>query len=172
MNEVTKKNENHNLKTSNKHFELLLKVCLIIGIIVVSGFIVYYVLTPEPGYITFGILNEDQEAGTYPTEAAINETISFYLTVGNYLDREFAFRFKIKKGNKDTVLSSSGSNGSLYFTQGNFTLKPNEHKLYGEYNVSFSEVGVNQKIITELWRINSEAEEFYDILFLRLNITN
>jgi uncharacterized membrane protein len=171
MNDI-KRSEGTDLKTSNKHFETLLKVCLIAGIIIVSGFIIYYILTPEPGYTTFGILNEDQKAENYPTEAVVNETIIFYLTVGNYLDREFSFKFKILKGDNQTVLSSSGSNGSLYLTEGNYTLNPNESKIYGGYNISFSEVAENQIIITELWQIKNHVEEFYDILWLRLNITN
>ena len=82
------------LKMNNKYFEKLLKICLIFGILVISGFIIYVILTPEPGYVTFGILNENQEAGEYPTEASVNETISFYLTVENNLDRKFSFGFQ------------------------------------------------------------------------------
>ena len=44
--------------------------------------------------------------------------------------------------------------------------------MYGEYNISFSEVGDNQIIIAELWQIKSETEEFFNILYLRLNITS
>ncbi len=172
MNEITKKNEKKDLKVSNKHFEIVLKISLIIGIIIVSGFIVYYLLNPEPGNITFGILNEDKRAENYQTEASVNETISFYLTVGNHLDRNFTFGFKIKKGNSNTILSSSGSNGTLYLTLGNFTLNPNQGKIYGNYSISFAEAGENQKIIAELWEINNKTEEFFNIMYLRLNITN
>ena len=52
-------------KTSKKQFDLIVKICLVSGIIIISGFIIYYALTPEPGYITFGILNEDREAENY-----------------------------------------------------------------------------------------------------------
>ncbi|MFX0156064.1 MAG: hypothetical protein ACFE9Q_16210 [Candidatus Hodarchaeota archaeon] len=172
MNEINKKKEKEDLTISKKQFEILLKICLIIGIIIVSGFIIYYLLTPEPGYVTFGILNGNQEAENYPTNASINDPISFHLSVENHLDRDFTFRFKIKKGNNHTVLSSSGSNGTLYLTIGNFTLKPEQTRIYGEYYISFSVVGDNQIIITELWQIKSEVEEFYNILWLRLNITN
>ncbi len=161
-----------NLKSNNNLFEKLLKICLILGIIVVSGFILYFVLAPEPGYVNFGFLNENQEAGNYPTEASVNETISFYLTVENRLDRDFKFRFDIKRGNNTTFLSSSGSNGTLYQTIGNFTLDPNEFQIYGQYNISFSEVGENQIIIAELWQFKQEIEEFYSIVFIRLNITS
>lgn len=161
------------LKDQNNHFEKLLKLCLIFGIIVVSGFVIYFILTPEPGFIAYSILNENQEAGNYPTKAAANETISFYLNVENHLDREFMFGFKIKKGNKDTLLSSNNpSNGTLYQTLGNFSLNPNEIQIYGEYNISFSEVGEDQIIIAELWQIKHEIETFFIVHYLRLNITN
>ncbi len=171
MNEITKEKEKNDLKISNKHFEIVVKISLIIGIIIVSGFIIYYLLTPEPGSITFGILDEDKRAENYQKVAFVDETISFHLTVGNYLDRDFTFGFKIKKGNNNTVLSSSGSNGSLYLTLGNFTLNPNESKIYGEYNISFSEAGDDQIIIAELWAIKNGIEEYFNIMYLRLNIT-
>ncbi|MFX0006493.1 MAG: hypothetical protein ACFFA7_06545 [Promethearchaeota archaeon] len=161
------------LKDQNNHFEKLLKLCLIFGIIVVSGFVIYFILTPEPGFIAYSILNENQEAGNYPTKAVANETISFYLNVENHLNREFMFGFKIKKGNEDTLLSSNNpSNGTLYQTIGNFSLNPNEFHIYGEYNISFSEVGEDQIIIAELWQIKHEIESFFIVHYLHLNITN
>jgi len=172
MNEITKKNEEKDLKISNKHFEILLKISLIIGILIVSGFIIYYLLKPEPGYVTFGILNEDKRAENYPTEATVNETISFHLTVGNHLDRNFTFGFKIKKGNSNTIIGSFPSNGTLYLTLGNFTLKPNQGRIYGNYSISFLEAGEDQIIIAELWEIINETEKFFNIMYIRLNITN
>jgi len=167
-----KSNEKINLKISNKQFEIILKICLIIGIIIISGFIFYYIFTPEPGYVTFGILNENQKAEDYPTEAAVNESVFFFVTVDNYLNKEFTFRIKIKKGDSNTVLSSNGSTGTLDSIIGNFTLKNNENWISEKLNVSFSEVGAYQIIITELWKIINEVEEkFYNILWLRLNIT-
>ncbi|MFX1322063.1 MAG: DUF1616 domain-containing protein [Promethearchaeota archaeon] len=168
-----KNNEKINLKISNKQFEIILKICLIIGIIIISGFIIYYIFTPEPGYVTFGILNEDQEAEDYPTEATVNESIHFYLTVENYLNKKFNFRVKIKKGDNFTVFSTvKGTNGTLDFISDNFTLKSNEKWISEKLNVSFSEVGTNQIIFTELWQIINDFEEkFYSILWLRLNVT-
>lgn len=160
-------------KINNKQFENLLKICLIMGIIIISGFIIYYAFTPEPGYVTFGILNEDQEAEDYPTEAVVNESIHFYLTVENYLNKDFTFRIKIKKGDIFTVFNTvTGTNGTLDFIIGNFSLKNNEKWISEKLNVSFSEVGANQIIFTELWWVFSDTEEkFYNILWLRLNIT-
>ncbi|MHA1985911.1 MAG: DUF1616 domain-containing protein [Promethearchaeota archaeon] len=164
--------ENQSKRLSKKQFDFLLKICLIIGIIVVSGFIIYYIFTPEPGYVTFGILNENQEAENYPTEATINESVSFYLTVENKLVTEFSFSIKIKKGNNNTVLSSIGSNGTLEY-EVNDSLNYSNIWISNKLNVSFSQLGANQIIIAELWRISSnEIEKFFDILWLRLNITS
>ncbi|MFW9783846.1 MAG: DUF1616 domain-containing protein, partial [Candidatus Heimdallarchaeota archaeon] len=159
--------------SSTKQFETLLKICLIIGIIIISGFIFYYVLAPEPGFITYGILNENQEAGNYPTNVTVNNPIFFYITVDNHLDRSFSFQIQIKKGDNTTIMNpSSGSDGALNYTIGNFTLN-NEHSwLSGQLNVTFSNVGDNQILIAELWEIQDIEIEFYDILWLRLNITS
>ena len=159
-------------KSSKKEFDILLKICLIIGIVIISGFIIYQIFKPEPGYVTFGILNENQEAENYPTEASLNENISFYLTVENYLNRDFSFQIQIKKGDNMTSMNpNSGSDGSLNFTIGNFTLKNKESWLSGKLNVSFSEMGENKIVIAELWQIKNTILEFHNILWLRLNIT-
>jgi len=162
-----------NQKTSYKHFDILLKISLILGITIVSGFIIYYVLNPEPGYVTFGILNENKRAENYPTKASVNETIFFYVSVGNHLNRDFLFQIRIKKGNNNTILASSmESNGTLVLIVGNFTLKNKDNWISEQLNISFSEIGENQLIITELWQITKESLiKFYNNVYLRLNIT-
>ncbi len=172
MNEIIKKNKNNTLKESNRQFETLLKISLIIGIIIVSGFIIYYLLTPEPGYITSGILNRDKKAENYPTEAKVNESIPFYITVGNYMNRDFSFQIQIKKGNNDTLMGPNiPSNGTLDIIIGNFTLINKENWNSGRINVSFSESGENQRLIVEIWQIENKGVEFYSNLFIWLNIT-
>jgi len=161
-----------NFRSSLREFDTILKICLIIGIIVIAGFIIYHALKPEPGFVTFGILNENQEAENYPAEASVGENISFYLTVENYLERDFFFNIKIKKGNNNTVLSSTGSNGTLTFSV-NSSLHHKETWKSSRLNISFSQIGENQIIIAELWQnFTSKPEKFYNILWLRLNITS
>ena len=173
MNEINKRNEKKDLTVSNKHFEKLLKICLIIGIVIVSGFIIYYILTPESGYATLGILNEEQKAENYPTEAIVNETISFYVTVENQMEREFSFRIEILKGDNNTIVNSSGSINSLsYFNTTKTTLLHNQFWMSDMLNISFSQPGAKQRVIVELWEIKGEIEVFYNNVYLWLNITN
>jgi uncharacterized membrane protein len=162
------------IRKSKKQFDILLKVCLIIGIIVVSGFIIFYVLTPEPGYITFGILNENQEAENYPTNATVGQNISFYVTIDNQMKREFSFRAEVLKGDNYTILTSSGSiNATSYFNTTKITLLQNQFWISEMLNISFSQPGADQRIIVEIWEIPSfGTKKFFDILWLGLNITS
>ncbi|KKN71865.1 hypothetical protein LCGC14_0416140, partial [marine sediment metagenome] len=105
--------------------------------------------------------------------ATVNETISFYVNVGNYLNRNFSFQIQVKRGNKDTLMALNvPTNGSLGFIIGNFTLNDKEGWTSEQLNISFSEQGENQIIIAELWQIKNAEENFYSKVWMRLNITS
>jgi len=165
---------NKKVLNSYKEFDKILKILLIIGIVIVSGFIIYAVLTPKPGYWYLGILNSDKKAENYPTNAAVDENITFYISVGNFLNRDFSFHIEILKGNNDTVLGSSPSlNATSFVNSSTITLLHREVWISSAFNVSFSQVGTNQIIIAELWEIPSAGiRRFYDVVYLRLNITS
>ena len=165
------KNTEHEL-TNRKQFEKIVITSLILGIIIVTGFITYYLLTPEPGFVVFGILNSEGKAENYPTEANVAENISFYVSVENYLNRDFTFKVEVLKGDNNTILSSTGyENAMSYFNTTQTTKKHGEIWISEMLNVSFSNPGSNQIIITVLWEIiDNSTENFYNILWLRLNI--
>ena len=166
--------ETRKLKKNYKEFDKILKILLIIGIIIISGFIIYAFLTPKPGYYYLGILNSDKKAENYPTEAAVNETITFYISVGNYLNRDFSFRIEILKGDNETVLGSSPSlNATSFVNSSTITLLHRVEWISNAFNISFSQPGNNQSIIAELWEIPSVGvRRFYDVVYIRLNITS
>ena len=171
MSEGIKKKKKSTLDRSNKQFEKLLTVCLLFGIIVVGVFIIYYIATPEEGFVLFGILNEDQKAENYRTDAVVGENISFFMSVENYLDRDFTFKINVLKGDNNTVLNATGGNGVLNFTTSEVTLKHGETWMSDNSSISFWEVGENHIIIFELWEVSLPSDKIYTILWLRLNIT-
>ncbi len=164
----------NSLKKNYKEFENILKILLIIGIVIISGFIIYALLTPEPGYWYLGILNSDKKAEDYPTNAAVDDNITFYISVGNYLNRDFSFRIEILQGNNDTVLGPFPSiNATSYINSSTITLPHGENWISSAFNVSFSQVGTNQIIIAELWENPSVGiRRFYDVVTMKLNITS
>jgi uncharacterized membrane protein len=167
----TRKDESE-LELSYMQFQKLLRFSLIFGIIIVSGFITYYLLFPEEGYIGFGILNEDERAEDYPTTAKVNQSIYFYVTVENQLDHDFTFKVIILLGNEDTKLSPEGSkHANKTSTTDKEMLKPGEDWESDKLSVSFPYNGTDQVLVVELWKYNQDnSREFWDILWLRLDI--
>jgi uncharacterized membrane protein len=171
-----RENNNPHLKENgkvkkNSQFEKIVKVSILIGICVVTGFIIYYSLTPEPGYVYFGVLQDGEELENYTIEAKLGEQFNFSVIVGNYMKRDYEFRVKILKGNNNTILYPGPSNGTLTYTFEDTTLINERTWVSNIVSVSFNNTGTNHIVIIELWEIKSEIEYFFNILWIRLNIT-
>ncbi|MFX1275226.1 MAG: DUF1616 domain-containing protein [Promethearchaeota archaeon] len=171
---MTEKNDRKlNLDISNKHFQKIVTASLLIGIITVFGFIIYYNFTPEEGFVIFGILNENQEAENYPTNATVRENVSFFISVENYLYTQFSFNIIIRTGDNTTVLNASGGNGVYNKTVplSPVILNPGQSWMSDNLSISFWNTNNNPKIIIfELWEV-LPTPRIYNILWLRLNIT-
>lgn len=174
MSNRDKKTRFKDIKQNYKQFDNILKIFLIIGIIIISGFIIYSLLTPKPGYITYGLLNSNRKAENYPTNATVGENITFYVSVGNFLNRDFSFRIEILKGNNNTKIGPFGSiNATSYLNSSVIFLSHGKNWISNAYNISFSQPGANQIVIAELWESNiGLKDKFWEILTMRLNITS
>ncbi|MFX1337223.1 MAG: DUF1616 domain-containing protein [Promethearchaeota archaeon] len=173
MNSKVNHKEKSEIELASIQFERLLRFSLICGILIVSGFIVYYIMTPEEGYIGFGILNKDERAEDYPTTAKVNESIGFYVTVENELDHDFTFKVIIFLGNKDTKLTpdEGSKHANKTSTTDKETLKPSEDWMSKKLYVKFPYNGTDQILIVELWKYNEDnSREFWDILWLRIDV--
>ncbi|MBN1801194.1 MAG: DUF1616 domain-containing protein [Candidatus Lokiarchaeota archaeon] len=162
---------------NSKSFGKVLTVCLLIGIITVFGFIIYYLTTPEEGFIVFAVLNEEEELGNYPTKALVDENLTFYLYMENHLGYDLKFRIKYGACNNDTWIDPTTlgcSNTTLAHTTGNYTIHSSHKWGPMPVNVSFSEAGNDQMVLFEIWKIFSdEHEEFLFVengFFLRINL--
>lgn len=173
MSERKKKEVDVELEESKKQFEKIVSVCIIGGILLSAAFIIYYIFLPPPSFVTFGLLNANQEGENYQTNATVGEDIDFYATVDNYLGQDFTFCLKIYKGDNNTKISSSGSqDAALNQTTAKVTLENNQKWKSDKLTISFYLIGYNQTIIVELWQYtDATATQFYDILWLRMNIT-
>ena len=179
MSEDIKSKKRTTIDMSNKQFEKLLTVCLLFGIIIVGAFVIYYILTPEEGFVEFAVLHQDSntgewEAENYQVNATVGQEVNFSIEVVNYLKRDFTFRIKILKGdnNTDNRLHSPDSGAILNFTTNNITLSHGQLWNSGKLNITFYDIGENHMIIMELWQILAVNEEAYwDHIWMRLNIT-
>lgn len=154
-----------------KHLSKVVTVSLIAGIIIVSGFTIYYLLTPEPPYHELFILNGEKKGEDYPTEAKTGESIHFYVGVRNYLEKDLTFNVKIYKGNESTDLTKQEDiNADLNQTLGNITIENGEEWVSNKLNISFYEAG-NRTIIAQLYEVKDSEEIYLNIVYIRLNIT-
>ena len=162
------------LNQNYKEFGKILKLLLIIGIVVISGFITYSIFTPRPGYITIGLLNTEKKAENYPTIVTKDENVTFYVSVANYLNRDFSFRLELLKGDNNTIIGSTPSvNSYSYANISTVNLHHGENWISNSLNVSFSQPGYNQSIIIELWEMNGETiGKFWEVVYARLNVTS
>ena len=173
MNSKVARKEQSDIEIASLQFQRLLRFSLISGILIVSGFIVYYILVPEEGYIGFGILNHDERAENYPTTGKVNQSIGFYVTVDNELDHDFTFKLIILLGNEDTKLTpdEGSKHANKTSTTEKETLKPEEHWMSDKLYASFPYNGTDQILIVELWKYNADnSREFWDILWLRIDV--
>jgi uncharacterized membrane protein len=162
------------LDLSTKHFQKIVTVCLLIGIIIVSGFIIYYILTPEEGSISLGILDENKLADNPPENLTIGENVTFYISVVNNLKRDAEFKIYILKGDNDTLnqYHHNDSGAKINDTIENIVINNGKEWLSEPQKISFYELGDNHMVIVELWEIFSDDSEKYWIHdWFRLNIT-
>ena len=167
--------EKNDIKKSYQEFNKILTVLLIIGIIIISGFIIYAVLTPEPGYVNFGVLNSDRKAENYPKNATVGENVTFYASVGNYLNRDFSFRVEILTGNNETILSpyAPALNAISYMNSSIVELSHREKWISNAYNVLFLLSGYDQLIIVEFWENRDGSnDKYWEIFWMYLNVTS
>jgi uncharacterized membrane protein len=174
MSRVNDKQHSNKLDRNYKEFDKLLKLLLIIGIIVISGFIAYAIFTPRLGYITTGLLNSEKKAENYPTTTTMGENVTFYVSVANYLNRDFSFRLEILRGDNNTIFGPAPSvNAYSYVNLSTIILLHGENWISNSLNVSFSQPGNGQTIIVEIWEMDGETnKKFWEILTLHLNVTS
>ena len=175
MTKANKHKEKAELELENIQFQKILKISLLMGIIIVSGFIGYYIwyysVSHEEDHIGFGILNHRKEAEDYTTVAYVDQPIDFYVTVENELSREFTFKVRVYRGPAHTQLSSDGSQNAIHlFSTDKETLRPGEDWESDELTITFPENGSNQVLLVELWEYPEGDRDFYDILWLRIHI--
>jgi len=180
MSEDIKSKKKATIDISNKQFEKLLTVCLLVGIIVVGAFVVYYILTPEEGFVEFAVLHQDPNTGEWEAEnylvnTTIGQEVNFSFEVLNFLKRDLTFRVKVLTGNGSIInnkLHSPDSGAVLNTTTENYTIPHGQSWNSVKYNITFFEIGENQMIILELWEIiDDNQEKYWTHLWLRVNVT-
>lgn len=152
------------------------RIVLLVGIIVVSGAMVYTLTRPEEEDVLFFILNEDQVMKDFPVNASVNEPVSVHAFVENHLQRTAEFSVRIYRGNTNLTHNISigvenNPNATYLFNQTKM-LENEASWITPMINVTFPFAGLDQQIVLELW-INTDFGWRYlaeYIIYLRIRV--
>jgi uncharacterized membrane protein len=175
---MTEKDPNIPEKIDSKEDRSLEKptrAILLIGIIIVSSFIIYDLTRPKEKFVLFSVLNQDKQLGNYTSELKVNESIAFFFYVENHLQQGTDFSVRIYLGNEySKIIPKTGVyNGTSI---ANYTttskLENNANWTSSQIIYKFTQSGI-QFIGLELWKKTDNNWQYCEnyTLFLRVNVT-
>ncbi len=169
---MSTENSSLNRAEGKKNLVKITKIIIVVGIILTSFFIIYEILNIEPDFVTLGVLNSEKKAENYPIDVNVGEEFTVFVSVGNNLATNFTFSVHVLTGDQKTFVSkTTGSNGTLKQKLSSITIQPGEEWISNAQRFSFYSAGENLMVIFELWKVENSKETFYDVVFLRLNVS-
>ncbi|WP_457557734.1 DUF1616 domain-containing protein [Candidatus Harpocratesius sp.] len=135
--------------------EKITRIVLVVGIICVSGAIIYTLTIPEEEDVLFFLLNENRVLRDYPTNVTQGEKIITYVFIQNLLGESHDFQIRCYRGKAETFIDpqigvATNSNVTLIDNQ-NISLGNKEEWISNQINITFPEVGSDQLVLYELW---------------------
>jgi len=135
---------------------LALAVVTILAVLVA----VYPILpTNNEPFSELGILGPSQKIGGYPTTVAVGQEFPLYVYVGNHEGVAEYYQVLVKEGNQATVISNSTAANLPPVMTNSLVLGDNSSTTF-PVTLSMSAVGLNQRLIFELWMYNSTTTTF------------
>ena len=120
-----------------------------------------YPILPANGeqFSELGVLGPGQKIGGYPTLVAVGQSFNLYVYVGNHEGESAYYQVLVKEGNLATAISNS--------TAANLPPVVNESLILGDnasttfpVSLSMNTAGINQRLIFELWMLNTTSTSF------------
>jgi len=120
-----------------------------------------YPILPSNGeaFSELGILGPGQKIGGYPTSVAVGQTFTLYVYVGNHEGGAEYYQVLVKEGNQATVVSNSTSANLPPVLTNSLVLGDNSSSVF-PVTIFMSTAGLNQRLIFELWMLNSTSSGF------------
>jgi len=112
----------------------------------------------EP-FSELGVLGPGQRIGGYPTLVAIRQQFTLYVYVGNHEGEANYYQVLVKEGNQATIISNS-TDASLPPVLTNSVVLGDNSSTVFPVILSMSSVGLDQRLIFELWMFNSTSSSF------------
>jgi uncharacterized membrane protein len=120
-----------------------------------------YPILPTNGenFSELGVLGPGQKIAGYPTTVAVGQQFNLYVYVGNHQGEAEYYQVLAKEGNQGTVVSNSTSADLQPVLTNSLVLGDNSSTIF-PVTISMSTAGLNQRLIFELWMLNSTTTSF------------
>jgi uncharacterized membrane protein len=106
-----------------------------------------------------GILGPNQTIGSYPTNVTTGHSFLLYGFIGNHEGQTTYYEFQVKLGNQSTQISNITSASLPVIFEYSRILADNQSFVF-PINLTLGSVGMNQRLIFELWDYNSTQQGF------------
>ncbi len=154
--------------TAEQVCAVILGVTVLVAFVSVSGFLLP--LGQGERFSELGVLGPNQVLGDYPSVIVAGETISLFGYVGNHIGEPVFYTVMVKLGDNETVVNPASVASIQQYNQ----VVSNNQSWTFPIDVTLSKVGVNQRLIFELWAYNQTRGQisYQDIWGqVRFNVT-
>ena len=121
-----------------------------------------------------GILGPNGKLGDYPNEVKVGERVNLFIYVGNQEGRSMYYQVLAKLGDELSTLSDIKTLDATPFAVLKTVLMNGQNTIL-PITLSFDSVGLNKRLVFELYKYNPDSKSFeYDnkLVQLWLNITS
>jgi uncharacterized membrane protein len=128
---------------------------------VLAVFAAVYPVIPakNEAFSELGLLGPGQKIGGYPTTVAAGRPFALFVYVGNHEGEAEYYQILVKEGNQATVISNSTAANLPAVIVDSLVLGDNSSSVL-PMAPSMTTVGLNQRLIFELWMFNSTTASF------------
>jgi len=118
------------------------------ALISVSGLL--FPIEQGESFSELGILSQNKTMDNYPSQTVINQTIHLHGYVGNHMGEPMLYTVLVKLGDNQTVENPVFTQPFQQYSR----VVSNNQNVTLPMDITLSKVGVNQRIIFELWAYN------------------
>ncbi|MBD3230479.1 MAG: DUF1616 domain-containing protein [Candidatus Lokiarchaeota archaeon] len=151
------------LKRENENRdEKIILSAIIVAIIVVSGMLIYSLLTIEEEKFSYiGILDENKTTSNYPDVVYNNTPFFLWIDIGNYEGNLNLYLVNLTLGNVNSTINKTHPSGSsAMYLKSYYCILENDHSKMIHANLSINLIANNSRLIFELWTFNLNNDKF------------
>ena len=141
-----------------KHVQTVLTILMFAVVFTSATLLVSVWFLPPVEYTpTIALLNEDMQAGPYPTNVTLNTNITLNVEVYNYMGVAQYFYVRTKLANASTMTTSSTSSSAAILLEHQRILAHGSRWVI-PIQLNMTQLGINYRLTFELWRYDPGAD--------------